>query len=113
MARGDVVYVHLPLISGSHVQGGTRPAIQVMANEKLKGDSMMIIVPLTKNLDAKRFPFTFQIDPSAQNGLSVPSIALVYQLCAADRTHIGSTLGHLEEKYIDQLDERIRNMLDV
>ena len=72
---------------------------------------MTMIVPLTATLTAARFPFTFRIDPSPQNGLSVSSIALVFQLCAADRTHLDSVIGHLEDHHLAKIDEMMRQML--
>ncbi len=111
MARGDIAYINLPLVPGTHVQGGRRPAILVIADRALRGNPMMMIVPLTTNLVAARFPFTFQIDPSRQNGLLSSSIALVFQLCAADRTHLDSVIGHLEDIHLARVDEMMRQML--
>jgi mRNA interferase MazF len=111
MARGDIAYINLPLVPGSRVQGGRRPAVLVIADTALRGNVMTMIVPLTATLAAARFPFTFQIDPSPQNGLSAPSIALVFQLCAADRTHLDSVMGHLEDQHLARIDEMMRQML--
>ena len=111
MTRGDIAYINLPLIPSSRVQGGRRPAIIVTADKGLRGTPMTMVTPLTTKLVATRFPFTFQIDPSQKNGLTSPSIALVFQLCAADNTHIDSVIGHLEDHYLTQLDEMLREML--
>ena len=113
MARGDVAYINLPLVPGSRVQGGRRPAVIVLANNALRGNPMTMIVPLTTNLAATRFPFTFQIEPSPKNGLSAPSIALIFQLCATDRTHLDSVIGHLEDDRLAKIDEIMRQMLDL
>ena len=113
MTRGDIVYINLPLVHGSRVQGGRRPAILVIADKSLRGNPMAMIVPLTTNLTATRFPFTFQIDPSSENGLSAPSIAMVFQLCAADRTHLESVIGRLEDEHLTRIDELLRQMLDL
>ncbi len=111
MARGDVAYINLPLVPGSRVQGGRRPAVLVIADTALQGNLMTMIVPLTTTLTATRFPFTFQIDPSTQNGLSAPSIALVFQLCAADRTRLDSVIGHIEDQHLARINEMMRQML--
>jgi len=111
MARGDIAYINLPLVTGSRVQGGRRPAVLVIADTAPRGNPMTLIVPMTTTLTAARFPFTFQIDPSPQNGLSAPSIALVFQLCAADRTHLDSVIGHLEAQHLAKIDEMMRQML--
>ncbi len=111
MARGDIAYVTLPLVPGNRVQGGRRPAILVISDRALQGNPMGVIVPLTTKITASRFPFTLRIDPSPQNGLSAPSVALVFQLCAADRTHVESVVGHLETQHLTQIDDMIRQML--
>jgi mRNA interferase MazF len=111
MARGDIAYIDLPLVAGSHVQGGRRPAVLVIADKALQGNQMRMVVPFTTNLAATRYPFTFQIEPSPQNGLSSPSIALVFQLCAVDRTRVDSVIGHLEDDYLAKIDDMIRQML--
>jgi mRNA interferase MazF len=113
MSRGNVVYVNLPLVAGTRAQGGRRPAILINADAAAQGNPMRMIIPLTSSAAALRFPFTLQIQPSTVNGLSQPSIALVFQLCAADSTHIGATIGHLETKYITAIDAMVRQMLDV
>ena len=113
MARGDIAYINLPLVAGSRAQGGRRPAVLVIADNAPRGNPMTIIVPLTATLAAARFPFTFRIEPSPQNGLSAPSIALVFQLCAADRTHVDSVMGHLEDHYLAKIDEMMRQMLSL
>ena len=111
MARGDVAYINLPLVPGSRAQGGRRPAVLVTADMALRGNPMTMVVPLTTTLTATRFPFTFRIEPSPQNGLSAPSIALVFQLCAADQTHLDSVIGQLEDHHLAKIDDMMRQML--
>ncbi len=113
MARGDVAYINLPLVSGSRVQRGRRPAVLVTADTALQGNLMTMIVPLTTTLTATRFPFTFRIEPSPQNGLSAPSIALVFQLCAADQTDLDSVIGQLGDHHLAKIDDMMRQMLDL
>jgi len=111
MRRGDVVYVDLPPVGTGHVQGGRRPSVFVLSDEASKGNPMAMIVPLTTTLATLRFPLTLQIDPTPTNGLSQPSVALVFQLCAADRTRLARVIGHLEDQYLQQIDGMLRQML--
>jgi mRNA-degrading endonuclease toxin of MazEF toxin-antitoxin module len=113
MARGDIAYINLPLSTGSRVQGGRRPAVLVIADSARANNPLVTIVPLTTTMAAARFPFTFQIDPSSQNGLAAPSIALVFQICGADRTHIDYVLGRLEDQHLARIDEMIRQLLGI
>jgi mRNA-degrading endonuclease toxin of MazEF toxin-antitoxin module len=70
-----------------------------------------MVVPLTSNLEALRFPYTIRVEPSATNGLSQQSVLLVFQLRAIDRSRITGSLGKLEQEYLEQLDEEMRRLL--
>ena len=112
MARGDIAYVDFPESEEErHEQTGRRPGILVIASTALRGNDMRMVVPLTSRLATLRFPFTFEIQPSAQNGLSIPSIALVYQLRAIDKDFIYPVIGHLEDHYMEKLDAIMRQLL--
>lgn len=111
MKRGTIVYADLPIIANSHVQGGNRPAILVISENAAIGNPMVTIVPLTSKLSSTRFPNTLQFDPSPENGLTKTSVALVFQLCAIDRTRLTQTIGHLEEEQVQKIDEMIRKLL--
>lgn len=80
MKRNDVVMVELPPPLGGvgREQSGRRPAI-VVSNDS-PGLPTIVVVPLTSQLAARRFPHTLQIEPSSDNGLSVPSVVLLFQL---------------------------------
>jgi mRNA-degrading endonuclease toxin of MazEF toxin-antitoxin module len=113
MRRGEIVYINLPLVPGSRVQGGHRPAVLVISDIATPNNPLVTIVPLTTNLGTKRFPLTFEIDPSTQNGLTQTSVALVFQLCSADRTNLGKVLGTLENHYLSKMDDMMRKLLNL
>ncbi|MBD2778075.1 type II toxin-antitoxin system PemK/MazF family toxin [Iningainema tapete] len=77
MDRGDVLLVGLPE-SDQREEKGNRPAIAVQTD--VANSPMLMIVPITSSLGALRFPFTVRIEPSEQNGLTKPSVAMVFQL---------------------------------
>jgi mRNA interferase MazF len=108
MARGDILLVVLPN-SDKREEKGNRPAIAVQTD--VANSPMLMIVPVTSALAALRFSFTLQVNPSPQNGLTLPSVALVFQMRAIDRTRIIRTLGKLEVDYLSQIDGMIRAML--
>lgn len=117
MARGDVVYVDLPPPPGGagREQAGRRPAVIVQADFPRSGPEppTVMIVPLTTQVAALRFSHTIRVEPSVENGLTVPSVLLVFQLRAVDRQRIDATIGRLEQRYVDQLDAEIRRLLGV
>jgi len=113
MARGDIVTVDLPVPShqAGHEQVGRRPAIVVQTDVTDASLPTTMIVPLTSKLSAMRFPYTFRVDPSPQNGLTRPSVLLVFQLRAIDRKRLGVNIGCLEQHYMEQLESEIRHLL--
>ncbi|MGV0104139.1 mRNA interferase [Nostoc sp. DSM 114160] len=108
MARGDILLVGLPE-SDKREEKGNRPAIAVQTD--IATSPMLIIVPVTSSLGALRFPFTVRIEPSEQNGLTLPCVAMVFQLRAIDRKRIIQKIGELELQYLTQVDAEIWQML--
>ena len=79
MARGDMLLVALP-DSDKREEKGNRPAIAVQTDST--PSPMLVVVPITSSLAALRFSFTVPIEPSQQNGLTLPSVAMVFQMRA-------------------------------
>lgn len=115
MARGDILTVNLPAPSGQPgvEQVGHRPAIVVQTDTTDLLLPTTMIVPMTSRLGALRFPHTFRVDPSPQNGLAVPSVLLVFQLRAIDKQRLGQRIGRLEQYHLQQLDTELRGLLDL
>lgn len=115
MARGDILIVNLPAPADSagREQIGNRPAIVVQTDVTTAHLPTTMIVPFTSNLAATRFPYTMCVDPSAQNGLTRPSVLLIFQLRAIDKRRLGNKIGHLEEHYLQQLEGEIRRLLSL
>jgi mRNA interferase MazF len=63
----------------------------------------VLVVPFTGTQAATRFPGTVAVQPDAQNGLTVPSVALVFQLTAIDRRNCLQPLGVLDPVTLDQI----------
>ena len=108
MPRGDVLLVSLP-DSDKREEKGNRPAIAIQT--EVAASPMLIVVPITSALGALRFSFTVKIEPSAQNGLPLPSVAMVFQMRAIDRKRIMRKIGELEMQYLTQVDAEIWQML--
>ena len=90
MNIGQLFWVELPA-RGGHAQTGRRPAIIAQVPSNL---STVLLVPLTSQLDALRFPGTVLIEANQDNGLSRNSVALVFQLSAIDKRFVKSQLGN-------------------
>ncbi|HID62966.1 MAG TPA: type II toxin-antitoxin system PemK/MazF family toxin [Anaerolineae bacterium] len=115
MARGDVLRVEFPYPPGGagREQAGRRPAIAVQTDVTSASLPTLMVVPLTGRLSALRFPHTIQVEPSEVNGLTQPSVLLVFQLRAIDHRRIPGKIGRLEQHYLNQLDEEMRRMLSL
>lgn len=108
MNKGEVWLVELPY-SGGQEQEGLRPAV-IFANT---GFGIVTVIPLTSNLQALRFQYTYQIEKSKTNGLSADSIALIFQLRAIDSKRLKKKIGELESKHLKKLDELIIKYLNL
>ncbi len=103
MKPGDLYWVELPA-RGGHAQAGRRPAIIAQQPSNLP---TILIVPLTSQQDALRFPGTVLVEASKENGLRSDSVALVFQLTATDKRHIATRLGAASAQVMQQIWEAL------
>ena len=114
MARGDVLRIDFPTSQKPGTeQSGSRPAIVVDADIAGNNLSTLMVVPLTSQLKAQRFTYTFLVDPSTGNGLTTQSVVLCSQLRAIDRSRILQVIGKLEQHYMDRLTLEMKRMLGI
>lgn len=92
-------------------QSGRRPAIVVSGDSP--GLPTIVVVPLTSQLAALRFPHTLQVEPSPDNGLSVPSVVLLFQLQVVDKRRVLRVVGELDQDHVAQINSWLRNMLSL
>lgn len=113
MARGDILTVDFPASPGraGHEQVGSRPAIVVQTDLTDASLPTTMIIPMTSNLGALRYPHTLRIDPSLQNGLTMASVILVFQVRAIDKRRLGNRIGRLEKRHLQQLETEMRHLL--
>jgi mRNA-degrading endonuclease toxin of MazEF toxin-antitoxin module len=102
MRRGEVWRVRLPAAAG-HTQAGTRPAIVAQDDRFLPALPTVLVVPCTGQRAATGFPGTLLVQPDGHNGLTVPSVALVFQTTALDRRNGLDRLGVLDTLTLDQI----------
>ncbi|HTE21220.1 MAG TPA: type II toxin-antitoxin system PemK/MazF family toxin [Armatimonadota bacterium] len=92
MKGGDLYWVEL-LSRGGHTQTGRRPALIAQAAAVSTAVPTVLIIPLTTQQDALRFPGTLLIEADQLNRLPRTSVALVFQLTAIDQRHLRERLG--------------------
>lgn len=94
--------MRLPTVPG-HTQAGTRPAVIVQDAPFIASLPTVLIVPFTGTQAAARFAGTLVVQPDGQNGLTMPSVALVFQLTALDQRDCLQRLGVLDQGTLDQI----------
>jgi len=77
-------------------QAGERPAVIVHNDPSLSSLPTALVVPFTSQLAATRFPGTLLVQPDRFDGLSMASVALVFQLGAQDKRNFLHRLGALD-----------------
>lgn len=108
MARGDVLIIELPA-SELREQSGRRPAVAVQTD--VMGEPMLMVAPITSNLAALRFAFSVRVEPSPENGLTVPSAVMVFQMRALDKQRIIRKIGKIGQPDMVRIDAEIWRML--
>jgi mRNA-degrading endonuclease toxin of MazEF toxin-antitoxin module len=103
--------VHLPDAQANE-QTGDHPAIIISVHPQT---GMTMIVPLTKNIDCLRFPYTYKIVKSATNGLTFDSVALVFHMrsLANSDARFKEKMGTIEESNLKQVKILIKDYLSI
>jgi mRNA interferase MazF len=102
MKKGEIWRMLIPAAPG-HAQTGERPAIIVQELGFNNSLPTTLIVPLTSKLAASRFDGTLVIQPDPQNGLSTPSVALVFQMRTIDQRSCLKQMGTLDAATLGQI----------
>lgn len=109
MTRGDIWIVSLPVVSGRE-QGGQRPALVIQDDAYGQRSPLVLVVPLTSQLSATRFPATVNLKPTRENGLTLPSVALVFQTRAVDRSRLSYQLGTVSAADLERALAELRRL---
>lgn len=108
MKKGDICLISLNFGVG-HEQYGERPAI-LISDTKTK---IVIVIPLTANLEALRFPYTLAILSDKKNNLRQESVALIFHIRAIDESRILKIIGKIDTKRQRKIDEILKRMLEL
>lgn len=112
MQRGDIYWVNLGDAHG-HRQAGKRPAIVMQSQEFMEALPTVLMIPLTTQLEALRFPATVLIEPDEQNGLRRPSVALVFQIAPVDKRFVFEQLGVLDANQLNAIENILCDLVDL
>ena len=108
MKKGELWILKLPFIDGKE-QRGKRPAL-ILADTKT---NLVIVIPLTSNPQALRFPHTLEIKKSKDNNLERDSIALIFQIQSLDKKRFVNKIGVLEDSYMGQIEKILKKIFQI
>ena len=106
MKPGDVWIVNIPEL-GTHEESGTKPAVIIARVAK----TIVTIIPCTGNKLALRFPYTFEIEPTKNNGLTSTSIVLIFHIRALDVSLLKKKIGELDKKTLAKIRKQARQLI--
>lgn len=106
MKKGDICIVDLSSSFG-YEQRGSRPAI--LMSPIIAG--LVVVIPLTTNLEALRFPFTLPIIESSLNNLEQNSVALIFHIKSIDKSRLRRKVGFVSLSDLKRIDSQIKKML--
>jgi mRNA interferase MazF len=110
MQRGEIWIVGLPF-SSEREQSGERPAVVLQDAVYGQKSPLVLITLLTSQQSALRFPGTVLVQPSSPNGLSLPSVAMVFQARALDRVRFKRKVGDLEAAYLQAILDELQRLV--
>lgn len=108
MKKGDICIVNVVAGVG-HEQYGERPAILISDTRT----GIVIVIPLTSNIEALKFPYTLTIFPDKQNNLSQDSVALIFQIRAIDKSRITRVIGKISTNFQKKINKILKEILDL
>lgn len=109
LVKGELWWVDLGR-PGGHSQEGHRPAI-ILAD--VPEANSVVVVPMTKNMERTKFPHTFIVDPSKENGLKERGVALVFQVRHLDRRFLDEGIGALGKVDLARLNALLSDLLRI
>src|SRR3989338_1469006 len=82
--KGEIWLANLPQWTGKE-QLGKRPVLLMSKNVT----NLVIVIPLTSNLNSEKYHYTLKVKPSDKNCLTKDSVALIFQIRAIDIKRTG------------------------
>jgi len=105
----DIWEVELTDATGNETLG-RRPAVVMAVHTQTE---MYMVVPLTSNMDANRFPNTCDIPRSTRNQLYMESVAMIFQMRCLCQDRFIHKIGILEKTHFDRIGTLIKNFLQL
>lgn len=105
--RMEVWYANLPMKKGSSVQGGSRPVVIVSNDICNEVNSVITVVPMTRQMKKLTLPTHAVID--APDGGQ--SVVLAEQIMTIDKSRLDNRLGRIKENDLEKVETAILEQL--
>jgi len=106
--KGEIWLANLPQWTGKE-QLGKRPVLLMSKNVT----NLIVAIPLTSNIKTEKYPYTLKIKPSDKNCLTKDSIALIFQIRAIDNKRLIHKIGTLEDSYLKEINQKLKELLKI
>jgi len=106
--KGEIWLANLPQWTGKE-QLGKRPVLLMSKNVT----NLVIVIPLTSNLNSEKYHYTLKVKPSDKNCLTKDSVALIFQIRAIDNKRLIHKIGNLEDSYLKEINQRLKELLKI
>lgn len=108
--RGEIWMVNFNPGRGSE-QKGIRPALIIQNDIGNRHANTTIVAAITATI--KKYPVTVVLDEHDGGGLKKQSMVNMTQILTIDKERLMKKLGHLKAEKISEVDEAIKNSLDL
>lgn len=91
-----------------HEQKGQRPAVILGC-----ANGLAVAAPITSNIVAAKFSHTFTLEPTQDNGLTVPSVVLIFHLASLDQNSFQKQIGWIPSTQREAIDKLIKDLMKI
>jgi mRNA interferase MazF len=106
LKRGDLV-----VVSAAGDYGKPRPAVIIQSDLLNKSDSVLVALLTSTLADTPLFRLT--VEPTAENGLKLPSQVMVDKIIAYPREKCGIVIGSLDQATLIALNHMLAVMVGI
>jgi mRNA interferase MazF len=108
--RGEIWWVNWSPGRGSE-QTGRRPALIVQTDPANHNPLYPNTIVVTMSTKGRNIPFHVRVEPTAENGLTVPSFIKCEQLLTVSKTRLEKRRGQLNSDDLDRVATALRMVL--
>lgn len=107
MKKGEIWLVELTEATG-HEQKGMRPALILG-----RANGLAVVAPLTTSMERLNLEYTHPLEPTPDNGLTQPSVALLFQIRALDEGRFRKKIGWIPTDVRGIIDALLKSLLKI